>query len=64
MSMLTVTIIFAVLATAGVLVTGIATMANGGEFDRHHSHQLMFARVALQGLALLLVVIALLQSAR
>jgi hypothetical protein len=39
-------------------------MAHGGSFDDRHSHQFMFARVGLQGLALLLVILALLMSLR
>jgi len=34
-------------------------MAKGGEFDQHHSHQLMFARAGLQGVILLFLLIAL-----
>ncbi|UCH53464.1 MAG: twin transmembrane helix small protein [Pseudomonadota bacterium] len=62
MTALTIVIMLAVVATAAVLVMGIGSMAHGGKFDAEHSHQLMFARVGLQGVALLLVVIALLMS--
>lgn len=63
MSILTVLTLLALLATVGVLVTGIASMAHGGDFDQHHSHQFMFARTGLQGLTLLLLLIAILLAA-
>ena len=46
--------IFAMLATLGVLFFGIFTMARGGDFNRKHSNRIMRARIVLQGLALLL----------
>ena len=59
MTTLTVVIVLALIATIAVLLTGIVSMARGGEFDRRHSVQLMSARVGLQGLAVLLVLVAL-----
>lgn len=64
MTLLTVIIVVAMLATAGALVGGIASMAHGGKYDQRHSHQFMFARVGLQGLTLALLLIALLVSTR
>ena len=64
MTLLTVIIVVAMLATAGALVGGIASMAHGGEYDRRHSYQFMFARVGLQGLTLVLLLIALYLTAR
>ena len=46
--------IFAMLATLGVLFFGIFTMARGGNFNLKHSNRIMRARIVLQGLALLL----------
>jgi hypothetical protein len=57
---LQVIVIVALLATVGALATGIASMAHGEEFDRRHSAQLMFTRVGLQGLTLVLLILALL----
>jgi len=57
--MTVLTIVIALLATVGTLLWGIVSMAKGGEFDQHHSHQLMFARVGLQGITLLFLLIAL-----
>jgi hypothetical protein len=55
MSALSIVVVLAAVATAAVLVTGLGSMAHGGSFDDRHSHQFMFARVGLQGLALLLI---------
>ncbi len=59
MSILTFVIILAMILTIAVLATGIGSMAHGDEFDRKHGVQLMFARVGMQGLTLLLLLIAL-----
>ena len=59
MNALTVVIVIALFATAGALLTGLVSMVHGGEFDQRHSHQLMFARVGLQGATLLLLILAL-----
>ncbi len=64
MTVLTAIIVIGVLATAGTLVSGIVSMAQGGDFDRRHSHQLMFVRVGLQGITLLLLLLALFIVAR
>jgi fructose-specific phosphotransferase system IIC component len=58
MDMLSVVIVVALLMTVGILVTGIWSMAHGGEFDQKHSTQLMFARVGMQGFTLLLLLLA------
>ena len=63
MSLLTFMIILALLATIGALGTGIVSMVRGGEFDRQHDTQLMFARVGFQGLALVLLLVALYAAA-
>jgi hypothetical protein len=59
MTLLTVVVVLAVVATAGALASGIVSMAHGGEYDRRHSGQFMFARVGLQGLTLVLLLLAL-----
>ncbi|MDX1487367.1 MAG: twin transmembrane helix small protein [Acidiferrobacterales bacterium] len=59
MEILTVIIVIGLLATVGTLLIGVASMARGDEFDQAHSHQLMFARVGLQGVTLLCLLIAL-----
>ena len=55
MNILTIVIILALLITIGVMGTGIWSMAHGGEFDRKHSTQLMFARIGMQGVTVLLL---------
>ncbi|HJX17841.1 MAG TPA: twin transmembrane helix small protein [Acidiferrobacterales bacterium] len=58
MTLMTALVVVALLATVAVLVTGIVSMAHGGGFDQRHSHQIMFARVGLQGITLLLLLVA------
>ena len=52
----------ALLATLAVLLTGVAGMVKGGEFNRRYGNKLMQLRILLQGCAVLLIVIALLAS--
>ena len=58
MDILNVVIMAALLMTVGLIGTGIWSMAHGGEFDQKHSTQLMFARVGMQGITLLLLLLA------
>lgn len=55
MNILTMVIFLALLITIGLMGTGIWSMAHGGEFDRKHSTQLMFARVGMQAVTVLLL---------
>jgi hypothetical protein len=57
-------IVVALLVTVAAFVTGIVSMAHGGDFDQRHSHQIMFARVGFQGVALVVLAIALLLAVR
>lgn len=59
MNLLTLIIIIALVLTIAVLLMGLGSMAQGGEFDERHGTQLMFARVGMQGLTLLLLLVAL-----
>ena len=52
-----VLIIIALLATLGVLLFGVITMARGGEFNAKHSNKLMRARVVCQFAAVALIAI-------
>lgn len=63
MNMLTIVIILALIATVIALGWGIVSMVHGGAYDEKHSHQLMGARVGLQGLAFLLLLFALFMAA-
>jgi hypothetical protein len=58
MGILNVVIVAALLMTVALIGTGIWSMAHGGEFDRKHSTQLMFARVGMQAVTLVLLLIA------
>ncbi|TNF86656.1 MAG: twin transmembrane helix small protein [Gammaproteobacteria bacterium] len=58
MNILNVVIVIALLMTVGLIGTGIWSMAHGGEFDRKHSTQLMVARVGMQGITFILLLLA------
>lgn len=58
MTILNVVIVAALLVTIGLMGTGIWSMAHGGDFDQKHSTQLMMARVGMQGLTILLLLLA------
>jgi hypothetical protein len=58
MEILNMAIIGALIMTVGVIGTGVWSMAHGGEFDRKHSTQIMFARVGMQGITFLLLLFA------
>jgi len=53
-------IVIAMIATLGVLITGVIGMARGGDFNRKNANKLMRARVALQAVAVGLFAIILL----
>ncbi|MGF1625662.1 MAG: twin transmembrane helix small protein [Alphaproteobacteria bacterium] len=56
----TVAFIIALVATAGVLFTGIFVMSKGGETNRRYGNKLMRLRVVCQGVALALFALMLL----
>lgn len=58
MELLNIVIVAALLMTVGVIGTGLWSMAHGGEFDQKHSTQLMAARVGMQGVTFLLLLLA------
>ena len=58
MTILNVVIVAALLVTIGLMGTGIWSMAHGGDFDQKHSTQLMMARVGMQGVTILLLLLA------
>ena len=59
MDLLTVMLMVAMLATLAVLAVGLAGFFHGGEFNRKYGNKLMQARVALQALAVVLLLIIL-----
>lgn len=58
MTFLTTMVLLATLATVAALASGIVSMANDGEIAHRNSAQWMVWRVALQGLAFVLVLLA------
>jgi hypothetical protein len=62
MGVLTVLLMIAMLATLGVLAVGIAGFFHGGEFNRKYGNKLMQARVALQAVAVVLLLIILISA--
>jgi hypothetical protein len=58
MTVINTLIIAALVATIVVLVMGLRSMARGGTYDREHAEKFMWERVALQALAILLLLVA------
>jgi len=63
MTTLTAIILLALFATVITLGWGIVSMVHGGSYDRKHSVQIMGIRVGLQGLTIVLLLIAALVAA-
>ena len=60
MDLLTVVIILALVATVVALVLGLFSMGQGGSFDKDFGTGFMWLRVGFQGLAIGLLMLALL----
>lgn len=58
MSLLTVIVILALVATIATLAWGLGSMARGGSYDAEHSEKLMFARVGIQAFAFVMLLAA------
>ena len=59
LSMLNFVIILALLATIGALGIGLLSMGIGGNLDRDFGERFMWIRISLQGVAVLLILVAL-----
>ena len=59
MSLFTFLVVVALLATIASLVWGMLSMVRGGEYDENHSAKLMNTRIIFQGLALIVILVAL-----
>lgn len=59
MKQITILIVLALIATIISIVMGIGSMTRGAAYDDKHSGQLMNARILFQGIAALLLLIAL-----
>ena len=57
--MFNVIIVLALLATVGALGLGLLSMGIGGSLDQGFGERFMWARIILQGVAVLLILIAL-----
>jgi hypothetical protein len=62
MSLLTLAVVLAFAATIYSLVCGVTAMVAGGEVRHHNSEQWMILRVAFQALAVVLLLLAVMQS--
>ena len=62
MGVLPILLMIAMLATLAVLVVGLVGFFHGGEFNRKYGNKLMRARVTLQFVAVLLLVLVLLSG--
>ena len=58
MTILTAIIVAALIATIFTLGMGLSSMAHGGQYDKEHSEQFMIARIGMQGVTLVLLVLA------
>ena len=58
MSLLTITVILALIATIATLGWGLGSMAKGGSYDEKHSEKLMFTRIAIQTFAFVMLLAA------
>ncbi len=54
----------ALAAVLGVLLTGVVGFAKGGDFNRRHGNRLMQLRVATQAVAVVVLALLMLLSAR
>lgn len=54
-SFLSVLLLVALAAVLGVLITGVAAFAKGGEFNRRHANHLMNLRVGTQFVAVVIL---------
>ena len=50
-------VIASMLTTLSIVVFGVITMIRGGEFNRRYSNKLMRARVIMQGVTIVLLLI-------
>jgi hypothetical protein len=48
-------LVIALVAVLGVLITGVTMFARGGEANRRHGHLMLNLRVAVQGVAVLIL---------
>jgi hypothetical protein len=59
MSLLTITVVLALIATIATLGWGLGSMVKGGRYDETHSEKLMFTRIGIQTFAFFMLLAAL-----
>ncbi len=59
MKIITILVVLALIATVISIVMGVSSMTRGGEYDDKHSGQFMNARLIFQGIAAILLIMAL-----
>lgn len=59
MSLLTITVVLALVATIATLIWGLGSMVAGGKYDETHSEKLMFTRIGIQAFAFVMLLVAL-----
>ncbi|MDH3659985.1 MAG: twin transmembrane helix small protein [Alphaproteobacteria bacterium] len=62
MGLLPTLLLIAMLATLAVLIVGLIGFFHGGEFNRKYGNKLMRARVTLQFIAIVLLILVVLSS--
>ncbi len=60
MNLLLILIIIGIVITGGIMITGVAAMSQGGDFNKRNGNKLMRARIISQFVTLALVVLYLL----
>jgi hypothetical protein len=59
MDTLTIVVVLALIATVVTMLLGVFSMGTGGDVDKYAGERLMWARIVLQGIAALLMIVAL-----
>lgn len=58
MNFISIIVVLALFATIATLVWGVGSMAFGGSYDDEHSEQFMSVRIWIQGIAFVLILLA------
>lgn len=58
MDLVNLLVILALVATVVVLGLGLRSMSRGGQYDQEHAEKFMWERIALQSLAIILLIAA------
>ena len=58
MNIISIIVVLALFATVVTLIWGVGSMAYGGSYDDEHSEQLMSVRIWVQGIAFVIILLA------